>query len=311
MNYQILTVVLMSVALQSVSAPLVLSEKVRQLFTEVDGIPVTAGAAQVLSAKMLDTARAEGRPVAFRVTPRPLSTDDVDRISAEAGVPESYRRFAGYDAENGYCYYHAPRLSKLTDESKAGLKQLRNKSAAVLAKLLGDRSVLFVFANEETDWAMTKEHPEPYRTMYTCRYTRKVNGRHVVGNDAYARISFTGEGTLCGFEFCDPALEPEPVQRMVLPSATPRRLELYAAGKNSAHGTLKGDVAVTSIAAENGVYSYIGRTFGAYKLLVPAISIVCRHELDNGESFEKFRHFVIDASQVSNVDESMLEPAVR
>lgn len=311
MRNKIITLLFLSIVLRSESAPLVLSEKVQKIFSEVAKAPVSAPMAKVSSATVLDTSRTTGRPVAFRMNWRSLSEDDVDRITADAGVAESCRRYAGYDAKNGRCYYHVPRLSKLTDESEHGLKQLRKKSAAVLAKLLGDRSSLFVFANEETDWAITREQPEPHRTMYTCRYTRKVNGRHVVGNDAYARISFTGKGELCRFEFSDPVLEPIPVKRMVLPSATRRRLERYAGTKNKARGTMTGDVSVASIVAKKGVFSYIGRTSGKERILVPAISILCRHELANGESFEQFRHFVVDASHVSNIDESMLEPSTR
>jgi hypothetical protein len=310
MNKRFFITVLAAGVMQLSAAPLVIANEVQQVFDDLTRGTITS-LSLASSHELLDTAPVGGRPVAFRVTLRTMSDDDVDLIVRDAGIGDSLRRFAGYDEKKGRCYYYSPHLSKLENESEYGLRKLRDKSAAVLKTLLGERSRFFVYANHETDWAITSDDPKPHRTMYTCRYTRKVNGRHIVGNDAFARISFTGSEELCAFEFCDPNLEPVPVKRMVLPSATRMRLERYAGAKNKVRGTLTGEVSVMSIVAAKGVLSYVGRCSGANKLLVPSVSVLCRHTLVNGTSFEKFSHFVLDASQVSNLDESMLEPMVR
>jgi hypothetical protein len=310
MKSRFIIAVVVSGVMQLSAAPLVIKSEVQQVFDEQTRETITP-VSRTLSRQLPDTTYAAGRPVAYRVKQRVMTADDVDRIVRNAGIGDNLRRFAGYDEKNGRCYYYSPHLSKLSNESENGLRKLRDKSAGVLATLLGERSRLFVFANDETDWAITSDAPEPHRTMYTCRYTRKVSGRHIVGNDAFARISFTGSGELCAFEFCDPDLEPVPVKRMVLPSATRLRLEHYAGAKNKVRGTLTGEVSVASIVAEKGILSYVGRGSGANKTLVPSVSVLCRHKLINGKSFDKFSHFLLDASQVSNLDESMLEPAAR
>ena len=98
---------------------------------------------------------------------------------------------------------------------------------------------------------------------------------------------------------------------MVKPSATRERLEQFAAAKNTVRGTLNDDMKISSIAAEKGIHSYMSSSSGGKSYLIPCVSIWCRYSLENGETFEKFENFIIDASHVSNIDDEMLEAPER
>ncbi|MBN1759967.1 MAG: hypothetical protein JW863_16695 [Chitinispirillaceae bacterium] len=302
--------VLLSVIPVLRAAPLVLETEVEDFLMDVARQP-TVKVQQTSDTELLGTSMVTGRPVAYKVINRNMTRNEVNEMVAEVGVDTEGKCYAGYDTKKGYCFFYTPHLTRLKDASDAALRKLQFQSRVVLKKLLKERSSLFVLANTETDWEITREDTVPHRTMFTCRFTRKLNGRQVIGNDAFARISFTGSGEVCGFEFCDPELVPVPVERMVLPAATGERLRRYAENKNTAHSTMRGDITVAQVTATRGVASYIARTSGGEKILVPSVSILCRLRLSNGESFEKYRHFSLDATTESNIDDSMLERMVR
>jgi hypothetical protein len=257
--------------------------------------------------RFLDTALIASRPPVYEISFRPVTADEISRVAGEAGIPDSLKKFAGYDEERGILYYNSPHIKPLSDESASGLEELQQKASAMLERLLGNESRRFVFANTETDWAVQKPETAPRRIMQTLRFTRKINGCHIIDNSSYVRIAFTGNGELCGFEIRNPDLHPVACERMVKPSATKGRLEQFAAAKNTVRGSLNEEVKTTSIAAEKAIQSYISSSWGGKNRLIPCVSIWCRYSLENGETFEKFENFIIDASHVSNIDDDMLE----
>ena len=261
--------------------------------------------------RLLDTAHIASRPPVYEVSFRPVSPTEISRIVGETGIPDGLRQFAGYDEGRGVLYFNSPDIEPLSDESPTGLEELKQRAYAMLEKLLGNESGRFVFANTETDWAIQKPETAPRRIMQTFRFTRKINGYHIIDNSAYVRIAFTGNGQLCGFEVRNPDLQPVACERMVKPSATRERLEQFAAAKNTVRGTLNDDIKISSIAAEKGIHSYMSSSSGGKSYLIPCVSIWCRYSLENGETFEKFENFIIDASHVSNIDDEMLEAPER
>ena len=271
----------------------------------------TAGTHALSDERMLDTAFVSARPCGYRVVRQVVSPQELDRLTFAAGVADSLRKFAGFDAGRGIVHFYSPHLTVLADESPAGLAALRKNGNGMLDRLLGSRSRLFSFANIETDWVMYPPDTVAHRMMVTCRFTRKLNGAHVIGNTAYVKISFTGNAQMCGFEIVDPDLLPVPVERMVLPSMVKQRLEQLAALKYSVKGAFNGAVNIVSITAEKAVRTYLERTVGSERQLIPGVSVFCRYRLENGASFDRFEHFLSDATFVPNLEDYMLEPVKR
>ncbi|MBN1309626.1 MAG: hypothetical protein JXA18_17025 [Chitinispirillaceae bacterium] len=304
----ILTIIAFAASISS--SPLTMSGRVKDFLSSLSSRPITKDV-DVSDSRLLDTAMISSRPLLYEMTNRPVSAADIKRLLVNVRIADSLDTFAGYDERRGICYFNSPSIQPLSDESPAGLNDLKQKASLCLKKLLGAESRNFVFANTETDWTLSKPDLVPRRVIQTYRYTRKINGCHVVDNSAYVRIAFTGNEELCGFEIRNPDLQPVSLQRMVKFSATTARLEQLAAKKQSVENSMKQTVTVTSINAEDGIQSYVCTPAGGKNYLTPCVSVRCTYTLDNGSSFEKFEHFFIDASRVSNIDEDLLEPSGR
>ncbi len=288
------------------------SEPVKDFLSSLSAHSIARGV-DLTDRRLLDSALVSSRPVIYEITNRSFSATDVQQFVEVAGVADSLQKFAGYDEKKGACYFNSPCIKPLADESPAGLEDLKQKAFIVLEKLLGAESGRFVFANTETDWAMSKPDTEAAerRIIQTYRFTRKINGCHIIDNTAYVRISFTGKGELCGFEIRNPDLQPVALDRMVKLSATKTRLEQFAGAKKTVRSSRNETINVSSITAKKGIQAYLSQPAGGKVYLIPGISILCRYALDNGDVFEKYEHFFIDASRVSNIDEDMLEPSRR
>ncbi len=290
------------------AAQLTLSSKTERFLTSLSSRSIDKKD-EVIDSRCIDTALLVSRPPVYEISFREVSAEDISQLAVKAGIPDSLRKFAGYDKARGIIYYNSPHTKYLSDESEKALDGLKEKALSIIDKLLGKESRLFVFANTETDWAMEKSGDEPKRIMQTYRFTRKVNGSHIIDNTAYIRITFTGNGELCGFEIRNPVLKPMRCERMVKLSSTKERLEQLAKTKNSVHSPLNEEIKISSIIAENAIYSYV--VSPGTNRLIPAISVWCKYNLENGEFFEKFETFILDASQVSNIDDEMLETSKR
>lgn len=211
-----------------------------------------------------------------------------------------------YDDRDGRYFFHrsfhAMRYSK---ESEATV--LRTRAGEDLERLLGRDADYFVMANTETDWEQTRENPEPRILAMTFRFTRKINGRHIIDNTAYVRITYSGDDQLCGFEIVNPRLRPVRIPLMVKQNVIRERLNRFARNKTTARNSVDGEVTIERITAENGIQSYRAKKKGDKILLSPYISFFCRYDMETGATFQKFEHFSLDATRCENLDDSFLD----
>jgi len=217
-------------------------------------------------------------------------------------------------AKGMYRYYNIEReKTPLNHWGDGTLDTLRGQAAALIRALLGDRASTFAYANHETQWLEMKKAQVPHVSGVTLRYTRQVNGRHIVDNTAYIVVGFAGNNEVYLFEAVDPALTPVPVPRLVMTSATRTRMERNGARMSSFRKTVLPDgkvdiVRVVKVRVAGGCESYVKRTMAGEDFLVPAHSLACVLDLDNGTTGRKRVHLVLDASQATDADESMMEP---
>jgi hypothetical protein len=305
-NKMISIIVVVSTAF---SAELVIEKKVDEFIKEVE--KETFFPSDVLeNAGLKGPERTEMRPVVYEVI-RPLKdATEITRLRKFVGPGAEKADRVGFDSRNGCYYYSVPRLQGPQGSDKP-LKRLRGKATRDLFALVGADASRFVFANTETDWEKTSDNPVPRIVGQRFRFTRKVNGGHILDNTAYVRISYDGKGDLAGFEIVNPRLKPLPVPYRVKQSATRRRLTEYAATKNSARSSIDGDISVKRISVKKGIRSYLAKKNGDKTILAPYISFFCRYDMENGESFESFSHFSLDATRCKNLDESLIEHSAR
>jgi hypothetical protein len=125
------------------------------------------------------------------------------------------------------------------------------------------------------------------------------------------RITFSGDGNVCAFSIENPTLISEHFPQMVNLSATETRLRQYAENKRTAVSPHRKKVPVTQVQARRGVSSYVQRMRGEKEYLVPHISFLTNHHLDNGETYSGYLHLSLDASEVPNLDPDMIEGSSR
>ncbi len=292
------------------SSELVLNEQVKTFLSKTSTLSIY-GKSNVTDAELLDTAQVSTRPVLYEVIIPPRTGKEIIQLSNLAGVPDSLRRFTGYDQRKGIYYYNSPHLKVMKNESASADAKMKLKAVQKLQQLLGKESSNFVFANTESDWIKTKSDPVERLLSQTYRFTRKVNGYHIIDNTSYVKITFTGDEELAGFEICNPELKPVPLKRMVKFSSTARRLQQFANDKNTVIGSFNEEINISQIKAEKAIQSYLSENRGQTKLLIPHISVYCKYHLANNVQLDRFENFVLDASVASNVPDDMLEPLIR
>lgn len=304
----VLITILLSIRVNS--SELVLNESVKTFLSKTSTMSIN-GETNVADAELLDTALVSSRPVLYEVIIPARTGKEIVQLSTAAGVPDSLRRFAGYDQNKGIFYYNSPHLKVMKNESASANAKMKLKAVQKLQQLLGKESSHFVFANIESDWIKTKSDPVERLLSQTYRFTRKVNGYHIIDNTSYVKITFTGDEELAGFEICNPELKPVPLKRMVRFSSTATRLQQFASNKNTVNGTFNEEIKISQIIAEKAIQSYLSENRGQQKLLVPHISVFCKYHLADNGQFDKFENFVLDASVAANVPDYMLEPLIR
>lgn len=292
------------------SSDLVLNESVKTFLSKTSTLSVP-GRSTAKESDLLDTAQVSIRPVLYEVIIPPRTEKEVVQLSDAAGIPDSLRRFAGYDQKKGIFYYNAPHLKIMKNETASANAKLKLKAIQKMQQLLGKESSRFVFANIESDWIQSKDDPVPRLLAQTYRFTRKVNGYHIIDNTSYVKITFTGDEELCKFEICNPELRPVPLERMVKFSSTANRLQQFAVNKNTVTGPFNEQIGISQIKAEKAIYSYLSENRGERRLLVPHVSVFCKYHLKNNDQIDKFENFVLDASVAANVPDNMLEPLIR
>lgn len=308
MNYYkwfpIVIIILLSICVYS--SDLVLNESVKAFLAKNSSVSISSRA-NVIDAALLDTAQVSPRPVLYEVIIPTRTGREIIQMSDAVGIPDSLRRFTGYDQVRGIFYYNSPHLKVMKYETATANAKMKLKAVQKLQQLLGNECNRFVLANTESDWIKTKSDPIERLVAQTYRFTRKINGYHIIDNTSYVKITFTGDDELCGFEICNPELKPVPLERMVKISSTVTRLQQFAINKNTATGPFNEEVKISQIKAEKAIHSYLSENRGQKKILVPHISVYCNYQLVNNEQFEKFENFVLDASAATNVPENMLE----
>ncbi len=304
----ILITMLLSVCVYS--SDLVLNESVKAFLTKTASMS-TYGQHDVSDVALLDTAQVSTRPVLYEVIIPARTGREVIQMSDAVGIPDSLRRFTGYDQNRGIFYYNSPHLKVMRNETATANEKMKLKAVQKMQQLLGKESSRFVLANTESDWMKTKSDPVERLVAQTYRFTRKINGYHIIDNTSYVKITLTGDNELSGFEICNPELKPVPLERMVKFSSTATRLQQFATNKNSITGFFNEQIKISQIKAEKAIYSYISENRGQKKILVPHISVFCNYQLANNEQFDKFENFVLDASVAANVPDNMLEPLIR
>ena len=215
----------------------------------------------------------------------------------------------GYDGQRGHYFYYN-NLSQslpLSKTDSASLETLKGKAQKLLSDVFGSQASNFEFANTETDWIKTKDNKMPTISKQTFRFTRKLNGRHVVDNTAYLKATYAGAQELCAFEFADPQLEPFALDLMVLPSATSDRLIGWANDKKTAISPTGEEIAVKTVTVNRPIECYMSQKEGTATFLVPYISFLSKIDLENGKSYDKYIDLCLDAKKTPNLKASMIE----
>lgn len=269
--------------------------------------------ADIKSQAILEAEESVARPVVFEIINANLDEKSILRLSKFVTKPNS----VGFNSKSGKYFYNdvdAQRIPLAATDGKS-LLALQLKAEKMVGNLLGADASRFAFANTETDYVLNKGDSVPRISRMTYRFTRKLNGRHIIDNSSYVRVSFSGDTELSGFEIVNPELKPiETVKHLIKLSATDARLEDYASRKNTAtKNGMEGleNVGVKTILAETGIDSYLSKKVGSKLVLLPNVSFFSEYQLENGESFENWAHFCLDADQTPNIEKSMIEDSGR
>ncbi len=310
------------------SAELVLESHAQDYINVIAG-EVVSGSADLNAQGIRKGPQCTSRPVLFRVAKQPRDETEMRRLAMLVGMEaddtlvtrgqgdflESTDATAriGYDSNRGRYTFYSNALEKIPLEKSdsLSLRELRRKADLLVAELVNNNEREFVFANVETDWYQTKADTTHRMSKRSFRYTRKVNGRHIVDQSAHVRITFSGDGNVCAFSIENPTLVPEQLPQMVKLSATETRLRQYAENKETALSPYRKKVPVTRVQARRGVSSYVRRTIGEKEYLVPHISFLTRNVLNTGEEYSGYLHLSLDASEVPNLESSMIEGGSR
>jgi hypothetical protein len=287
------------------SAKLEKTDKVSKFMDKIKSKQVTH-TVDIDNPSLQETEESEGRPIVYEVKKSSRDNKKIAKFSKLVNKPDNM----GFNEKKGMYYYTDFDVQEeplsATDDNV-----LIAEAKKVIKDLLGKDANRFVFANNEINYFSTKDDRTPKVLSKTLRFTRKLNGRHILDNTSYVSISFAGNMKLLSFEIVDPDIKPlKAVKRMVKLSATEKRLEKYASNKTTAvkngpKGLVK--VSVNTIKSTIGIPSYLCKDVGDKTLLIPNISFYSEYQLENDEAFDNWTHFCIDADYVSNLDDDMIE----
>jgi hypothetical protein len=295
------------------AAKLQLSEKAQAYISQSMNKSVSAPA-NLLNTAITGKEKMSGRPVVFEVI-KAQCNDSLKRyLSRNVQRPE---KVLFNPIKGSYSYSNNDLQKKvLTSTDLQSLSNLKIRAGAILEQLLGKvQADCFVAANEETDFVKECDDGEERILKKTYRFTRKINGRVILDNTSFVRISFSADQELSGFEIVNPEIKPvKSVDRLIKPEATINRLGEYAANKltadkNGPEGVEK--IGVTLISAQKGFDTYITKKAEGKTLLLPSVSFYSDYQLENGEHFDNWSHFCIDADYVPNIDSKFIESSNR
>lgn len=256
------------------------------------------------------TEKSDGRLIVFEVIKANKSDSMMRYLSRNVRLPGNV---VFNSLKGAYCYNNVSLQNvALRSIIIQDLNNLKIKATRTLEQLIGTaQAKQFVSANEETDYVKESDADEEKMLRKTYRFTRKLNGRHILDNTSFVRLSFSADQELCGFEIVNPVIKPvKYVERPIKAEATINRLGEYAAEKLSAEKKgLQGNerVGVTLINAEKGFDTYLSKKSGDKTLLIPNASFYSDYQLENGEHFKNWSHFCLDADYVPNIDVNLIE----
>jgi hypothetical protein len=233
-----------------------------------------------------------------------MKRDDktISTLSVQTGCMvkyhEKFGRYLGYN--------HDVVKIPLINSSETNLLELKMSATKELSNLIADDADNFVFSNTETDSALSESDPRPRLVSISYRFTRQLNGRHVVDNTAFVRISFSGNNQISEFEIANPAFKPVFLRSVVKESFSDDRLVNYSEnmGKVINNG---GEYTVVAVKAEKGYFTYLAANKDDKQYLLPHISFYTDQILENNESFHTWVHFCLDASMTPGLDSTMIE----
>jgi len=241
-------------------------------------------------------------------------TGDV-KVTGESSMLENADNTArvGYDNQRGRYFFYNNTLDRepLVKTDQAALDALKAEAGEVLANVLGAEARNFEFANVETDSLKLKGDDPGVLIKESFRFTRKLDGRHIVDNTAYFTVSFAGDQKVCSFEYVNPILEPAQLDLMVKPDATRTRLVQWAADKATAMSSAGQAIAVNVVTAQKAFDTYLSMNQGNGKVLVPHVSFWSKFDLANKDSYSCFVHLCMDASRTPKLDRNMIESTGR
>jgi hypothetical protein len=262
------------------------------------------------SSAITGTEKSDGRLIVFEVIKANKSDSMMRYLSRNVRLPGD----VVFNSLKGAYSYNNISLQNVALRSTTiqDLSNLKIKATRTLEQLIGTaQAKQFVSANEETDYVKENDADEERILRKTYRFTRKLNGRHILDNTSFVRLSFSADQELCGFEIVNPVIKPvRYVERPIKAEATINRLGEYAAEKlsaekNGSQGIER--VGVTVINAEKGFDTYLSKKSGDKTLLIPNVSFYSDYQLENGEHFKNWSHFCLDADYVPDIDANLIE----
>jgi hypothetical protein len=241
--------------------------------------------------------------IGYEVVKQDLSQAALWRYSAiiiKYGIEEKQVK---YSPGNGSYYYNvtAPDILTVTSE-----RALRMKADKILGELMRNESGNFVCANTEETYIEERDKAPKLNTLDFV-YISKKNGRFIADNTAYVRITFAGNAEVCDLEIVNPELTPVKINNLVKLSATGARLEEYAVNKSTVQSTDGRTIGVDLITAKYARPTYYAVEVGDSVRLSPYYSFWSTYDLEDGASFDAFIHFALDAAQVQNLEDGMLD----
>lgn len=251
----------------------------------------------------------KGRPVVYEVIKAKKDEKVMQHYCRNVPLPQNVLFNA---AKGAYCYNNID-LQKVPLKSGSIQVQsiLKKNAHVIMEQLLGkDQAARFVFANEETDYVKFNDNEDAIILEKTYRFTRKLNGRHILDNTSYVKLSFSANNNLSAFEIVNPEIIPlRNVKRLIKSEASKIRLTKFAARKETAirNGPERSEkIGVTVIKTEKAFDTYLSKMSGEKKLLLPTISFYSDFQLENGENFQNWTHFCLDADYVPDINKSFI-----
>jgi hypothetical protein len=310
--YMVIITIIVS-AFSLFAAKLVILEKAQQQIEQINK-KNSSQPTDLSDSRILGKKETGGRPVVFEVIKAKKDDKLMQHFSRTVSLPEN----VVFNAIKGSYSYNNIVLQRVALKSinQQDLIKLKTRANTVLEQLLGNEVAdHFVPANEETDYVKENDLDKERILRKTYRFTRTINGRHILDNTSFVRLSFSAGQELSAFEIVNPDLRPvRNVTRLIKSGAIENRLREYAANKKTADRNGPESIekiGVTSITAENCFNTYLSKKEGEKMLLFPGISFYSDYQLENGEHFKNWSHFCLDADHVPNIDNDLIEGSKR